>query len=200
MSVAQYLENLGLFTMDELTFFSKLIEHLAWPVASVALVILLKDEIVKAAPFVKRLKAGPVEAEFEREVKQLEKATAKQPGKADATNLELDSFLLQLAELHPRSAILEAWVRLEAAARAALPHANSKSAGPGYIPAARLPEALVGAKVIDQGQVTLYHELRRLRNEVAHLVGLEPTVESVRSYIDLARQLQSQIMQKPSIS
>jgi hypothetical protein len=149
-------------------------------------------------PFLKKLKAGPVEAEFDRDVKQLKDSSA---GKSNvwierATDAASKSFLFQLAELHPRSAILEAWVRLEAAARAALPHDSSKASTTGYIPAARLAEALVQAEIIDQGQVTLYHELRRLRNEVAHLVGLEPTQDSVRSYIDLASSLQSVLEQR----
>jgi len=50
---------------------------------------------------------------------------------------------------------------------------------------------------IDQSQVTLFHELRRLRNDVAHLVGLAPDAEAARSYIELAGQLQA-ILSKSS--
>jgi hypothetical protein len=178
--------------MDIRSFIASIVESLAWPVASLALVLIFKGEILAAIPFLKRLKAGPLEAEFDRDLKQLKASSAAQThaGKERSVDVASHNFLFQLAELHPRSAILEAWVRLEAAARAALPSDSSKTSTTGYIPAARLAEALVRAGVIDQGQVTLYHELRRLRNEVAHLVGLEPTQESVRSYIDLASSLQ----------
>jgi hypothetical protein len=165
---------------------------MAWPVASVIILIAFKDEVVKAIPFIKKLKAGPVEAEFDREIKQLKEAAVV--GRAFPADGAISSaskaILFQLAELHPRSAILESWVRLEAAARAALPNDTSKAAEGGYVPAARLSEELIKAGKINQSQVTLYHELRRLRNDAAHLVGPEPTQESVRSYIELASSLQ----------
>jgi hypothetical protein len=181
--------------MDGLTFVANIIKSLAWPVAAVILVVNFKDEIVKAAPFLKRLKAGPVEAEFDREVKQLKESAAVQDHTASERMPDSASkqFLFQLAQLHPRSAILESWVRLEAAARAALPSDTSKASKTGYVSAAMLSEALVKAGKIDQRQVTLFHELRRLRNDVAHLVGPDPTQESVRSYIELATALQSHL-------
>jgi len=103
------------------------------------------------------------------------------------------NFLFQLADLHPRSAILESWVRVEAAARTLL---ESKGIAPsklGYLPAARLAEPLAQHEFITQGQVTLFHELRRLRNEVAHAQGFEPTIESARVFIDLASFLQGHL-------
>ena len=181
--------------MDNLTFLASIIKSLAWPVAAVILALLFKDQIKKLAPFVKRLKAGPVEAEFERDVRQLWESAPAQYKSSYAIPSDTASigFLLNLAALHPRSAVLEAWVRLEAAARAALPQPTNPGAMTSYLPAARLAEALVQAGVIDQRQVTLYHELRRLRNEVAHAVASEPTQESVLSYIELASLLQSQL-------
>ncbi|MEW6685571.1 MAG: hypothetical protein AB1393_05125 [Candidatus Edwardsbacteria bacterium] len=181
--------------MDSLTFIANIVGSLAWPVAAVALVMLFRGEIVKAAPFLKKLKAGPVEAEFDLEVKQLkESADLKDRIAPDrAADIASKKFLFQLAELHPRSAILESWVRLEAAARAALSQDTSKASKTGYVPAAMLSQTLVQSGKIDQSQVTLYHELRRLRNDVAHLVGPEPTKESVRSYIELASALQSHL-------
>lgn len=182
--------------MNHLAFVASILESLAWPMASVILVLLLKDEIIKIAPFIKRLKAGPIEAEFEREVKQLKESAPIHPtdlATVRVTDTASKGFLFQLAELHPRSAILESWVRLEAAARAASAQGATNGAKASYIPAARLSEVLVEAGIINQDQVTLYHELRRLRNDVAHLVGLDPSQESVRSYIELASFLQSHI-------
>ena len=178
--------------MDWLTFISKVIESLAWPIAAVALVVLLRDEIAKLAPLIKRVKAGPLEAEFEREVKEL-KASTPEPsasGEAPPPDTASKSFLFQLAELHPRSAILESWVRVEAAARAVLDKKPVPVSKPGYIPAARLAEPLAQLDVLTPAQVTLFHELRRLRNDVAHAQGFEPTHESARTYIDLAMFLQ----------
>ncbi|MBK7210538.1 MAG: hypothetical protein IPH99_09320 [Xanthomonadales bacterium] len=181
--------------MNGLEFTASIVESLAWPVASIFLVLLLKDEIVKLAPFIKRLKAGPLEAEFERDVRELKESELAPQDAASSRIVDTASktFLFQLAELHPRSAVLETWVRLEAAARAALLQDKTKGPMASYVSAARLAESLVKAGVIDQSEVTLYHELRRLRNDVAHLIGLEPTQEAVRSYIELASPLQSRL-------
>ena len=178
--------------MDWLTFTSKVLEALAWPISSIVLVALLRGEISKLAPFLKKLKAGPLEAEFEREIKELKASTDQTPAeeRQPAADPASKSFLLQLAELHPRSAILEAWVRVEAAARAALASKEQTHELSTYQPAARLAEALVQREVFAQGQVTLFHELRRLRNDVAHSPDLSPTLDSVRNYIELATYLQ----------
>lgn len=178
--------------MDWLTFASNALESLAWPIAAVALVALLRSEIAKLAPHLKKLKAGPVEAEFEREIKELKASTSGQerPDDAKQSDPASKSFLYQLAALHPRSAILETWVRVEAAARTVLAAKLAGASMSTYVPAARLAEALVPHGVLNQAQLTLFHELRRLRNEVAHAQGFEPTEESACAYIDLGVFLQ----------
>lgn len=59
--------------MDTLTFISKLLEHGAWPAAAVGIIFLLRSQLQELIPAIKRLKAGPVEIELERVVKELEK-------------------------------------------------------------------------------------------------------------------------------
>lgn len=178
--------------MDWVTFTSNAIDSLAWPVAAIILVVLLRDEIKKLIPFLKRLKAGPLEAEFERELEEIKESIAEPTASerdavADPASKE---FLFQLAQLHPRSAILESWVRVEAAARAVLVAKDSTSSTRRYIPAAKLAEPLAKFDVLNSGQVSLYHKLRSLRNEVAHQEDLELTFDSASAYVDLAMFLQ----------
>ena len=182
--------------MDWLTFFARIIEASAWPVAAVVLACVLRPEISKLAPFIKKLKAGPIEAEFEREVQSLQVAAARDvsTGK-QSPDTASKTFLLQLAELHSRSAILEAWVRLEAAARSALIAKQPSGALSTYKPASHIAEALLRLSLITQGQASLFEELRRLRNEVAHSVELQPSMSSVASYVDLSSSLQALLEQ-----
>lgn len=181
--------------MDCLTFIASIIKSLAWPVVVAISVLVFKGEIVKIAPKLRRIKAGPVEAEFERDVEQL-KLAARTSGDSIAAQ-EVDTaskdFLIQLARLHPRSAILESWIRVEAAARMVLKRKVPSAVKSSYIPAARLAEPLAQANIITEGQVALYHELRRLRNDVAHAVDFEPSKSSAFAYIDLAAFLQSHL-------
>ena len=178
--------------MDCLTFTSNAIDSLAWPVTAILLVIILRKEIGKAVSNLKRLKAGPVEAEFERQVQELKDEVSDQPGISEDVTPESTSkpFLYQLAELHPRSAILESWVRVEAAARtvftAKAPPANMRT----YISAARLGKRLLGAEILSPEQELLYHKLRRLRNDLAHSQEVEPDLDSAQAYVDLAAHLQ----------
>ncbi|WP_110673789.1 hypothetical protein [Salinicola sp. RZ23] len=177
--------------MDWLTFISSLVRSLAWPVFALILALLFRDQILQFGAFIKKLRAGPIEAEFEHDLEQLRSLS---PGRDDVVGVragEEGTFLTQLAERHPRTAILEAWTRLERAVRASLSSRESEDRGPGEVSAARLPELLVQAGLIDQPQVTLYHELRRLRREVAR--GLEPTKEAARTYVELSLALQSQL-------
>ena len=177
--------------MDWLTFTSRALESLAWPIASVVLVVLLRKEINGLMPFLKRLKAGPLEAEFERELKEL-RAISSGSSAVPASSAKSESsgdLLIRLAHQHPRSAILEAWARVEATARAALVRRSLIPAGSPYLPAAKLVEPFSEQGLLHQGQVTLFHELRRLRNEVTHNPAMEPSLEATRSYIELSEQL-----------
>jgi hypothetical protein len=55
--------------MDWLSFIASVLASVAWPAAMLCVVLLLRKELVARLPFLRKLKAGPVEAEFEREVK-----------------------------------------------------------------------------------------------------------------------------------
>ena len=176
--------------MDWLTFTSKLIEALAWPIATVAMVALLRKQIAAALPLVKRLKAGPVEAEFEREVRELaESAQAAPPAApAEPAQVGFKSELYKLAQVSPRAAILEAWLAVEAAAIAAV-----RTRSPSTVSDARKPVLLATMlsqnEVLAQGQLAIFQELRSLRNQVVHVSDFYPTLEAVSNYIELATYL-----------
>lgn len=183
--------------MSGFEFTTTLVKELAWPVTVLIIVFLLREDIAKLVPQLRKVKAGPVEAEFEKEVRELaeisEKSIVASHEQADFASHE---FLAQLAELHPRSAILESWVRVEAAARATLASNSTSVTSPSYIPASKLAEPLVERSILSPADVTLFHEIRRLRNEVAHAQGFEPTLQSAQQYIDLATVLLAKLQEK----
>lgn len=181
--------------MDALTFIIEIVKALGWPVATIALVMMLRKEIKALLPLVKRLKAGPVEAEFDREVKEL-KATAEAqlpPVTQTQAVTTQRQKLLQLAEINPRSAVIEAWQDVEFAARRFL---QSQSA-PITEREPQSPVALLRGlnryEVLTRDEVALFNDLRSLRNEAVHRSEFVPTYESVLNYIDLAARLQTVI-------
>jgi hypothetical protein len=171
--------------MDLLSFVAKLVEALAWPTAVFAIVLLLRKELRKVVPLLKKLKAGPLEAEFEQEVQEL-RAQAQAQAEPGKTTLPLDTperqKLLQLAQLNPRSAIIEAWQLVEFAAAELAKHGS-------------LRELFVeSSELLTRGQVILFSELRALRNQAAHDPGFSPSFESAVGYVDLALRLRAGVL------
>jgi hypothetical protein len=82
---------------------------------SPVVVVVLRGEIKTLLLLLKKLKAGPVEAEFDREVRELARETETQVPSATPVppSLPERQKLLQLAELNPRSAVIEAWHNVE---------------------------------------------------------------------------------------
>jgi hypothetical protein len=183
--------------LDWLTFISKLSDTLAWPLAAVILTMLLSDEVRNLLRYIKKLKAGPLEAEFDREVKELRQEAETQLPSISKTAFPstIQQKLLQLAQINPRSAIIEAWQGIEFTADKII---NEKAL---YVPPreAHSPFAVIRALnkagILDPTALALYHDLRALRNQAAHLADFNPSQEAVLNYIELASRLQASLEQ-----
>lgn len=183
--------------MDRLTFIATLFGHLAWPVATIIVILLLRDEIKQLLRLVKKLKAGPVEAEFEREVKELAAAAdSNEPPLPPAPVNADQQFLIKLAEVSPRSAILEAWRRVETAIFKTIDqHAIYVSPREANSPYAAV-RALTKDGYISNDELALYHDLRTLRNQAAHKEEFDPNLEAALSYISLSAKLEKAVTQR----
>ncbi|WP_025506339.1 hypothetical protein [Vibrio parahaemolyticus] len=182
--------------MDWLALISGLVSSLAWPFAAVVIVLTLKSSIKTMIPNVTKFKAGPVEAEFEkaeftREVKALR-------GNADdflddKPLNQHEEKLYQLSEINPRSAILEAWQGVELSARRAVVEKGLYEPGPESRPLLDVYRALAKYDLLAETELDLFHELRDLRNQAAHVESFMPTKESAINYIELSRKLRNRI-------
>lgn len=182
--------------MDILTFITKLIDSLAWPVAAIVLIILLRKEIGSIIPFIKKLKVGPVEAEFDREVKELTKETENEiPAVKTFLPTDRQGKLLQLSQINPRSAIIEAWQGIEFAATKALPDKALDFAIKERSPNATI-RALTKFDVLNKFEISLLYDLRALRNQAVHDEQFDPSHEAVSNFIQLAAYLQSKLEQQ----
>lgn len=151
----------------------------------VIVVLLLRGEIKALFRYVKKLKAGSIEAEFEREIEELRASTEASP-----TGITPEKqVLLQLVQINPRSAVLEAWRGIE---EAAIRVVQNKAF---YVPPreSSSPLAVIRSlsreSVLSPEEVALYHELRSLRNQAAHADDFSPTVDAALNYIELAGRL-----------
>ena len=174
--------------MDWLTFLAQVIGSLAWPVTIIIVVLLLKDQIASLFPFLKRLKAGPVEAEFERGIQEAKTEAANLPA-PEALPAPMDARrqqLIQIAYINPRTAILDAWQGVEFSVKKAAIQRIGGSPMPDISSALKMVRELAKSNIITPDDVALFHDLRGLRNQATHAPDFNPTLESALNYIDLA--------------
>jgi hypothetical protein len=181
--------------MDIFTFLTSIFASAAWPVTALVMVLLLRRPLTEILLEIRKLKWGGLEAEFGSELGQARELIDREPGKEPFSLLndkfpqKSRDFLLKLAELSPRSVILEAWRDVDVAAVKALERhrllPNSQ----------RLPntgvavQTLLDAHLIDDAEFQVFAILRNLRNRAAHDSRFELTKEEAIEYAIMAERL-----------
>lgn len=176
--------------MDWLTFTTKLVDALAWPIVVLVLGLVFRRKLIELIPTLRKLKAGPVEAEFELATKHvLAKAEetsfpglVDESGRVSKSETDNEQVIAKLREArgNPAGAILEGWSNLDGALfRLGLqagivvdPLENTE----------RVYNAVMASGLLPVQTVNLVRELRDLRNQVAH-VKVKPTVGAAQDYL-----------------
>jgi len=177
--------------MDWLTFVSKLVESLAWPVVALVLGLVFRRKLVALIPTLRKLKAGPVEAEFELAAKQVlanaEEVQSQEPaevvtpvtGQVAGSDRQVIAKLRE-ARSDPAGAILEGWAKVDGELfRLGLQMGTVvdplENTGKVY-------NAVMASGILPAQTTSLVRELRELRNKVAH-VKVHPTPEAAQDYL-----------------
>ena len=166
-----------------------LIEVLAWPATVLIIFFASRKEIFAILPKLKRLKAGPVSAEFEMKVELVKKSHLPSlPNFATSPKAEERFKTLSLiAHLSPKTAILGAWEGIETSLKkAVLKIFGGDSPLPSTASTIKNIEVLSTEGKLSQEDVALLHDLRGLRNQAAHLPEYSPTVDAAHDYLRLA--------------
>ena len=167
--------------MDWKSFIAEVIGHMAWPVAFIVTITILKEPIVKLLSLVSRLKYKDLDIEFSKAVKELRKEAEKLTPDIESKDKDSKS-IVQLAELAPRAAVIEAWRRLEAEAIEALERADAKT--PGIkLRSGTVWRALLNEKLIDQNRYNMIMELSSLRNTAVHADEFSFNTDDAIDYI-----------------
>ncbi len=174
--------------LDLLTFFSTIIQSLAWPIVAIIIILLLKKQIQDLIPGLRHLKYKEFEATFGGKIaeveQRLEKAFPEIDMGKDKSDLELSEIerLHRLINISPRATILEAWIILENALRSI---AVSKDIKEGNrIPIMHLNKKLLNKNIVSEEVFSIIEVLRRLRNEAAHTKNFNLNTELLEDYID----------------
>ena len=187
--------------MDWLQFIAAVVGSLAWPLTLIVGFFILKSHLSALFPFVERLRYKDFELDFRKSLQDLsEKSrsalpTAELAVQADTTSSR--NKLYSLAEISPRSAILEAWLQVEAAA-AEIIQRRSLAQGNKVIGVAplRLGDYLRRGEILNSAQMEIFSRLRELRNKAVHIGDATFQLQEVSEYIDLASSLAAQISGK----
>ncbi len=174
----------------------QLLIGIAWPIAVIWVAYLFKGELHLLLLRMSQLKYKDVEAKFETglaeaeaKVIAIEKNTPSLPPRPELTS-KLEQ-LRRVADVSPRAAIMEAWVLVEEAA--------GKS---GFVQGASIPrvnphlfvEELVRLGKLPVGSDKLLDQMRRLRNQAAHLSDFSFNQDEADRYLQLAARMSELIL------
>ncbi|MDO9009789.1 MAG: hypothetical protein Q8K57_03780 [Thiobacillus sp.] len=177
--------------MDWLTFVSKLIDSLAWPLVALVLGLVFRRKLLDLIPAIRKFKAGPLEAEFELAAKEIRVNAAEVSAKSEPTKggeqeeqreegkKDIVDTLLS-ARNDPSGMILEGWSKVDGELfRLGLQLGDI--ADP-LISTTKVYESVMGSGVLPLETTRLVRELRDLRNKVAH-VKVVPTSDAAQDYV-----------------
>lgn len=175
--------------MDWKEFVSAIVDTLAWPLVTMFVVWQLKDKLGELLPRLKKVKHKDTELEFAELVTELVTESKAEPDVIPASQLpkskEDFDFLIKLADISPRSAVLESFRAVESAASVAVAKAypdidqrNTRSPMQVF--------DLLRGKVLSDSQFKQLNELRKLRNKAAHMEDFNLHGTPIEAYIDIA--------------
>ena len=175
--------------MDWLTFIAAVLKALAWPLTTIAILIILRRPLLGLIPLLRKLKWKELELEFQEKVVELKTEAAQAlpaPPKISFTKPAV-SRLSQLAEIAPRGAIIEAWIGVQHAAARAL----SKRFPDAKVTwsSVYLGDLLATHQVLDANKLEIYNSLRKLRNQAAHNEDFRIEPRIALDYVTLAEAL-----------
>jgi hypothetical protein len=180
--------------MDWFEFIASLVNSLAWPGAAVALVLILRKPLSGIIPLLQRLKYKHLELEFGKRVEEVSEklvATIPRPTLRYVPSPS-ESRAIQLAEVSPRAAVMDAWREVERAVIGAAER-NDLSTGKerGKVTPLRAIRSLEQAELVERDKARLLSDVRMLRNQAAHAPEFALSKDSAIEYVSAAHQLAS---------
>jgi hypothetical protein len=175
--------------MDWLTFIAAVLKAVAWPLTTVAILVILRRPLLGLIPLLRKLKWKELELEFEKQIVELKTEAAQALPAPPTVSLTKPaaSRLAELAEIAPRSAIIEAWIDVQhAAARALSKRFPDVKATWSSV---YLGDLLAAHGLLDANKLEIYNSLRKLRNQAAHNEDFRIETRHALDYVALAEAL-----------
>jgi uncharacterized protein YutE (UPF0331/DUF86 family) len=190
--------------MDWLTFLSSDIKSLAWPIAVLVAIVVMKRDIAALlralAPRLQKAKGPWGELTFGQGVDEVEDKLPPAETKAitEVEEAKRIEDVSELARLPPSYIVSQAWLRLEHAIREAVDERSGEiavSAGGGRKSPLIYVEKLSQHDILPSEEVDILHEMRQLRNRAVHSLDPDITITDALRYNDIANSLLLKIEQ-----
>lgn len=178
--------------MDYLTFISKLIDSLSWPIVTLVLGFALRDKLGDLLPFLKKVKAGPVEAEFSIEARKI---YDKSQDLLAEKQIDSESYArdtkIALAKIHsarkePVKMVLEAWRNVDGAL-----FRFGKDTGILIDPMdsfRNVYERVISTDLLQPQTKELVMEIYEMKNRVS-IANVKPSLDSAKDYLIAVEQV-----------
>ena len=174
----------------------KVLETLAWPVTVIIIVVIFRKQIGRAILTVSKLKYKDLELEFDKRLQDAEREATQIQLSPPQNNRDIKELLtsaspydrlFQLADISPRSAIIEAWLIVESITKDVAKKLGITAREPRV--GRELIRELVKDNKLREGTTAIYDNLRTMRNSAAHALEFEISAEDAKRYVDLAISL-----------
>jgi len=184
--------------MDDLTFYSNIIDSLAWPLFTFLIFLFLRQPITDLIPLIEKLRYKNWEIGFREKLDNVSLGIAKEipdsitSGPATGAN---QVALSAIAEYSPKLAVMKAWSSIEAQAI----ESAKDTAGITISPSARPLQAIRSLQKdpsIDKKIVNFVKDLQALRNTAAHAPDFALSTESALNYASTSQAVVDYLSQK----
>lgn len=181
--------------MNLFSFISKIVESTAWPIVFLILGIIFRKSIKELLPFIRKIKAGPVEAEFDAEARKLieeskEVLATTQTNKKKATSDEEQDDIalakIYITKKDPSKMVLDGWNNVDGAL-----FRLGRDAGSIVDPMDSINSVyrtVIATDLLDTKTKKLVVEVFEMRNRVA-LANLTPSPDAAQNYILAVEQV-----------
>jgi hypothetical protein len=185
-----------------MSFVASLAQSAAWPAAVFVIVILIRKPLQEAVTHrLRRLKAGPIEAEFDAEAMEVRDEVRRIPEVAAAEPrqgaVSLVDELAQLVDVSPRGAVMEAFGRIEARLGDLL---RAVGLSPPKRTAWQVADLAFDEHLISSETLDAVLGLQKLRNLAAHGAHDEIGRDRARDYLAMADAVLYAMRERPGPS
>ncbi|WP_299616863.1 hypothetical protein [Pelagibius sp.] len=174
--------------MDWVTFLSRSIDALAWPITVVIVALVFRRPILELLPLLRHVRFRDMELQFGKELASARKETEELEFQRGVTFDPVPRFqkAVELATAHPPAAIMEAWKIVEDELRQLAVRTGQEidPRDPSTVFTSMRREGRIGP-----GAGSLFNRLRRLRNEAAHSINIDIGEGQALEYVDLAETM-----------